>query len=182
MKKLLHPLELKNVSYAGNIFKFQKKLKGLTFFTATLMLMFFSFTSFAGYHDLKIEKVYFSNDSTEVLKKCIELPQLQQYYPKQTNGTSYALKVMQHGVSFSLSTNISHNGKSVLFLSKSQINENNEEAYFYFNEFVITGDKARVDFAFNYNFSNEAKMQKVSLELQKISSGWVISQTKIETR
>jgi hypothetical protein len=47
MKKILHPVELKNVSYEGNVFKFQKKLKGLTFFTATLMLMFFSYTGSA---------------------------------------------------------------------------------------------------------------------------------------
>jgi hypothetical protein len=47
MEKLLCPLEFKNVSYEGNTFKFQKKLKGLTFFTATLLLMFFSSKTFA---------------------------------------------------------------------------------------------------------------------------------------
>jgi len=177
VRKLILEVKLK-----GNYLSRGLKPKQAVLISILFSSLFISLQSFAVSQDLKIEKVYFSNDSTEVLKKCIELPQLQQYYPKQTNGTSNALKVMQHGVSFALSTNISHNGKSVLFLSKSQINENNEEAYFYFNEFVITGDKARVDFAFNYNFSNESKMQKVSLELQKISSGWVISQTKIETR
>ena len=43
MEKFLHPVELKNVSYERNKFKFQKKLKGFSFFTATLLLMFFSF-------------------------------------------------------------------------------------------------------------------------------------------
>ena len=43
MEKFLHPVELKNVSYERNKFKFQKKLKGFSFFTTTLLLMFFSF-------------------------------------------------------------------------------------------------------------------------------------------
>ena len=44
MEKFLHPVELKNVSYERNKIRFQKKLKSFTFLTATLMLMFFSFT------------------------------------------------------------------------------------------------------------------------------------------
>ena len=47
MEKFLHPVEPKNVFYETNKFRFQKKLKGLTFFTATLMLMFFSFSAFS---------------------------------------------------------------------------------------------------------------------------------------
>lgn len=44
MEKFLHLVELKNVSYERNKIRFQKKLKSFTFLTATLMLMFFSFT------------------------------------------------------------------------------------------------------------------------------------------
>lgn len=44
MEKPLLPVELNDVSYERNKTKFQKKFKSFTFFTATLMLMFFSFT------------------------------------------------------------------------------------------------------------------------------------------
>ena len=47
MEKFLHPVELKNVSYERNKIRFQKKFKSFTFFTATLMLMFFSFAGSA---------------------------------------------------------------------------------------------------------------------------------------
>ena len=47
MEKFLHPVELKNVSYERNKFRFQKKLKNFAFFTTTLMLMFFSFAASA---------------------------------------------------------------------------------------------------------------------------------------
>ena len=63
MEKFLHPVELKNVSYERNKFKFQKKLKSFTFLTATLMLMFFSFTASATIK-YKISKTYKSTSFT----------------------------------------------------------------------------------------------------------------------
>jgi hypothetical protein len=177
VRKLILEVKLK-----GNYLSRGLKPKQAVLISILFSSLFISLQSFAVSQDLKIEKVYFSNDSTEVLKKCIELPQLQQYYPKQTNGNSYALKIMQHGVSFSPSTNISYDGQSVLFLSKGQIKENNEDAYFYFHEFVITGEDARVEFTYNYDVRSSLKMQVVSLQLKKNSTGWFISQTKIESR
>ena len=42
MEKFLLPVELKNVSYERNKFKFQKKFKNLTFISAILVLLFCS--------------------------------------------------------------------------------------------------------------------------------------------
>lgn len=180
MKKV--PKLILEFGFKKNHLRYGLKVRQFAFPSVLFLMLFISLESFAGFKSLKIDKVYLLNDSTEVLMKCLELSELQQYYPKESNGTSYALKIMQHGVSFSPSTNITHDGKAVLFLSKAQINDNSETAYFYFNEFVIEGDKARVDFAFNYDVVSAPKMQMVSLELQKTSSGWVISHTKIESR
>ena len=178
MEKFLHPVELKNVSYERNKIRFQKKFKSFTFFTATLMLMFFSSIL------TNAQTVSNANatETTSVLKLCLELPELQQFYPKQSNGKAYALKIMQHGVSFPSSVVVSHDGISVLYLSKSQINENNENAYFYFNEFFVEANKARADFTFYYDVQSAEKMQVISLEFQKNSSGWFISNKKIESR
>ncbi|TKB97938.1 putative Ig domain-containing protein [Pedobacter cryophilus] len=49
MEKILLPVELENVSYARNKFKFQKKFKNLTFLIATFTLLFFSFTASASH-------------------------------------------------------------------------------------------------------------------------------------
>ena len=178
MEKFLHPVELKNVSYERNKIRFQKKLKSFTFLTATLMLMFFS--SISSYAQTVSNAN--ASETTSVLKICLELPELQQFYPKQSDNKAYALKIMQHGVSFPTSIVISHDNSSVLFLSKSQINENNENAYFYFNEFFVESNKARADFTFYYDVQSASKMQVVSLEFQKNSSGWFISNKKIESR
>jgi hypothetical protein len=39
MKKILHPVELKNVSYEGNIFKFQKRLGKIYFLLIALFIV-----------------------------------------------------------------------------------------------------------------------------------------------
>jgi hypothetical protein len=49
MKKSLHSVELKNVSYERNKFKFQKKFKNLTFLMATFTLLFFSLIATASH-------------------------------------------------------------------------------------------------------------------------------------
>lgn len=53
MKKILHPVELKNISYEGNVLKFQKKLKELTFFTIAVIFCLTFFTSLTKANILK---------------------------------------------------------------------------------------------------------------------------------
>ena len=53
MKKILHPVELKNISYEGNVLKFQKKLKGLSFFTIAVIFCLTFFTSLTKANILK---------------------------------------------------------------------------------------------------------------------------------
>jgi hypothetical protein len=118
-----------------------------------------------------------------LLQKCLELTELQPYYPKNTDGTYQPLRVLQHGISFPTDLKVSVGNKPVVFVEKAQIAADQVEAYFLFYAFTIGEKSAKVDFVFNYDqTSSLKKMQVVSLELQKAGSSWTIVQTKIEGR
>jgi hypothetical protein len=124
-----------------------------------------------------------ASDQADVLQKCLDLAALQNLYPKNADGTYKQLTVMQHGVAFQMSIGVTHGGQSVSFMDKAQVNSSNLDAYFYFHEFQLDQNVAKVDFIFHYDqLSGSPKMQVVSVELVKSATGWNIVQSKLEAR
>jgi hypothetical protein len=122
-------------------------------------------------------------DSASVLQKCIDLVELQPFYPKNPDSSYEKLYVMQHGVSFPVSIGVAHLGKPISFLDKEQIKRSGINAYFYFHEFRLEKDAAKVDYVFNYDLSaGTPKMQVVSLLLAKTSQGWIITESNMEAK
>ena len=119
------------------------------------------------------------DDAAQILQNCINLPQLQTYYPVDANGDTKQLNVMQHGVSFPEDINVRANGKSLSFLSKNQVNQTESIAYFLFHEFRISGNSATVAFVYQYN---EKHLIVISLELQKTVDTWSVTKSNIERR
>jgi hypothetical protein len=120
-------------------------------------------------------------DQTQILQKCIDLPLLQQYFPKDSDGNYKAVVILQHGVSFPLNTTISKFGKSIQFMDKSQLSNLGINSFFLFWEFKIELNSAKVNFAYNYiTTNNQPMIKKVSLVLQKANNLWIVSETKTE--
>ena len=115
-----------------------------------------------------------SDDRAQVLQKCIDLQQLQLYYPRDARGAIKQLKIMQHGISFPENINVSKNGVRPAFLSKKEVSETGMNAYFLFHEFTISETVASVAFIYHYS---EADQLVVTLELEKTGSNWSVKKS-----
>ena len=211
MEKSLLPVVLKNVSQGRNAFRFQKKLKGLTFFTATLLLMFFSFNTSAnncGFLRQEFESIndkvdgykFISSlkgndnfksldsqssraDTISILQKCFNVVGLSQYYPKNINSNFKPLTIMQHAVSFSANLVVLYADNSITFKNKAQIKDENIDAYFYFNEFKIDQSTAKIEYSYHYDQNTSyPKSQMITLELTNSGNIWNVTSTKMEAR
>ena len=115
-------------------------------------------------------------DQNKVLQKCIDLKELQGYLPGKT---AQPLYVMQHGVSFGKEINASKNGKSLVFLSKNEINMQHPDSYFLFWLFEINEKTARVSFVYNYDQNQSKKAVRADLELNRNGSEWMVTSVTI---
>ena len=124
-----------------------------------------------------------SHDQTQILQQCIDLPDLQQYYPYENDSVRKPVCILQHGVSFPSGIEVSKFGKSVLLCDKSQIAAMGINSYFLFWEFKIDQNSAKIDFVYNYVDSGSLpKKQKISVELKKIKDSWAVVNSKMEER
>ena len=122
-------------------------------------------------------------DITMILQKCIDLPDLQQIYPVNNDGSLKQLNVLQHGGSFPSNTNVSKSGIKVRFVDKNQLAAEEITSYFLFWEFVIDNNSAKVDFIYNFmDADNTTKMYHEKLEMRKLGDKWIVSGTKEERR
>ncbi len=118
------------------------------------------------------------DDQTMVLQKCIDLPELQQYYPLDGAGNPDQIYVMQYSATFSSDLNISKSGKQVVFMSREDIIKNKVKAYFIFRSFEISGNLATANINYFYDFDNttmQSKMVMANVEMNKVGSDWVVS-------
>lgn len=121
------------------------------------------------------------SDQALILQKCIDLPELQQSYPVDADGTISQIYVMQHGVSFPVDIKVTKSGKPLAFVSKSDINDRQIESYFLFWTFDIINDQSHVQFTYD-NSTIEKKATIIELNLQKVNNVWTIVKSKIERR
>jgi hypothetical protein len=123
-------------------------------------------------------------DKAEVLQKCIDLPELQAYYPLDDAGTPVQIYVMQYPVSFESEFELVKFGQSVLFMDRSEINEDEIEAYFMFRSFDLTQNTAKVNLNYFYNYNYGTKqfnMVSVIIELQKSDTLWSVSDINLKS-
>lgn len=122
-------------------------------------------------------------DSTAVLQKCIDLPELTQYYPLDDAGNPVQIYVMTYPVSFPNDMDVSKFGESLVFNSRTDINEKKVEAYFAFRHFKVSQETALINlnYFYNYNFTTKQfKMLSVNVELQKVDNEWSVSNTNLK--
>lgn len=122
-------------------------------------------------------------DKAQILQLCIDLPELQQYYPLGSDGTHKQIAVMQHGVSFDTDIEVSKFGKNIQFLDKNEISVFGITSYFLFWTYRIEENAAHIDFVYNYiDADDQPSMQRVIVNLQRRSSSWIVQNTNLERR
>ncbi len=122
------------------------------------------------------------DDQSKVLQKCVDLTELQPYFPLDNTGNPGQVYVMQYAVSFPVGMNVSKAGKPVLFSTRDEILQNKIASYFIFRSFDISGNVAKTSFSYFYSFdyaTNQFKMVIVTLELNKVNLDWSVTNIKI---
>lgn len=122
-----------------------------------------------------------SSDDAAVLQSCMDLPQIQQYYPVNTDGTYKQVYIMQYPVAFDPSLSVSKFGKSILFEPRPAIYSDKAEGFFIIKEFNITGNSASVSFRYYYHYTTVASFTDISLTLQKSGDTWTVLTTAINS-
>lgn len=121
-------------------------------------------------------------DKSAVLQKIIDLPELQQYYPKNADGSLKQLYITQHLVAFPADLSVSKSGSQVLFLTHEEITAKKAEAYFTFRSFGMDQNAANssLNFFYDYDYgAGQFKMLTINLELHKTGEAWNVSSLNI---
>lgn len=124
------------------------------------------------------------NDTTALLQKCIELPDLQQFLTMVDNQGANPIVIMQHRILFPAHIAVIIGGERVDFMTKEQVYRLKPGAFFLFEEFRINGNRATVSYLFNYDYTPQAsyKIMNVTAVLVREGVSWTFGETKVERR
>jgi hypothetical protein len=119
-----------------------------------------------------------ASDQAKVLQKITDLPDLQQYYPKNVDGSNKQLCISQYPTEFPAWVVAEFDASKVVFRSTEAITANKEEAYFMFRSFNLQPGTCNtvVHYFYNYNYaSGQFKIITYTVELQKTADGWNVT-------
>jgi hypothetical protein len=122
------------------------------------------------------------DDKARIFQKCLDLPELQAYYPKNADGTHKQVYVMQAPIPFPADLAVSKFKQNVAFLTRPTIYSMSIDAFLLFKEFSIEGDSAKVAYNFNYNYTSSRAVFEMILTLQKIDNVWTVMNTETKNR
>ena len=118
------------------------------------------------------------SDQAKVLQKITDLPDLQQYFPKNADGSVKQLCISQYPTEFPARVIAEFDASKVVFRSPEAITANKEAAYFMFRSFNLQPGtcNAVVHYFYNYNYdSGQFKIITYTIELQKTADGWNVT-------
>jgi hypothetical protein len=119
-----------------------------------------------------------NEDIARILQKCIDLPELQQNINSFEN-----VYVLQHGVSFPSTINVTKSGKRVQFITKSQLATENIQCYILFWEFKVEANSAKIDFVLNYSdHGTVSKTIHYLVDMVYTGQTWNVTKVKSEER
>ena len=111
---------------------------------------------------------------------------MQQYYPKNTDGSIKQLCISQFPTEFPAGVSVAFDASKVVFRTREAITATQTEAYFMFRSFNMQPDTciAVVNYFYNFNYtSGQFKVVTYNIGLQKTADGWnVTNQTLGGTR
>jgi hypothetical protein len=126
------------------------------------------------------------SDQAAVLQKITDLQELQQYYPKNADGSLKQLCISQFPTEFAAGVIAGFDASKLVFRTREAITANQEAAYFMFRSFNLQPGTctAVVNYFYNFNYtSGQFNIVTYNIELQKTADGWhVTNQTLGGTR
>lgn len=135
----------------------------------TILLILMAFLAYSGTVTSQTEE-----DKKIILQKCIDLPQLQEYYHTDIHPERIPLIVENNGKVPVVS--LSKFGQPVKFLTESELEAGGKDAYLNFVRFEISGSTATI----MYKYAVEGVM--ITVLLKKSNGSWEITESKLTER
>jgi len=122
-----------------------------------------------------------AEDKAKVLQVCLDLPDIQNLFPKGENGNSIAIHIMQYPISLPTDIAVTKFGKRPVFMNREEIYDNQIDTYFLFQKLDISETRTVVKFSLYYDqTSSEKKLMVVVLDLDKLNDKWIVVNKDIE--
>lgn len=117
----------------------------------------------------------------KIIQVCLDLPDIQNLFPKDGNGNFTAIHIMQYPIALPTDLPVTKFGKNLVFMNREEIYDNQVKAYFLFQTLDIAESKALAQFTLYYDqTSTEKKIMKVALDLDKVNGNWLVSNKDIK--
>jgi len=129
----------------------------------TLIMSMFLINVFAG-----------SSDSTEILRQCLNLEELQTFFQKQENDNLKTIVLMKREVVFPDSFLIQNSTLPIVQMSRDQIVNESIETFLMFQKFEITDGFAFVKLGLLHGAIKNPQLVEVMLEFKKTKEKWEI--------
>ncbi|HBB92397.1 MAG: hypothetical protein A2X22_10250 [Bacteroidetes bacterium GWF2_49_14] len=114
-----------------------------------------------------------------ILQKCMDIPDLQKYYPPSVNDKKSPIYIVQYPVAFPEGIVLTKNGSEVKFITISQLAENPVQEYFMFRSLNSGPDSTTAVINYFYDCNSalkQFKMLTINVDLEKAGKRWNVSQ------
>lgn len=116
-----------------------------------------------------------------VVQTCIDLQELQEYFPVDQNGIKKAAVVMQRDISLPADLAVMKFNQPLSLMSRGEIVNNMTDTYFMFNKLTINIPTALAEFVLVHGSLENPVYTEVSVQLKKTDNIWQITQKSIKT-
>ncbi len=117
-------------------------------------------------------------DQTQILQKCIDLPELRTYYPLDQDGNLKQVYIkFWHPMLIPSDLIVSLGGKALKFQVMSE--NKRVDAYLIFKIFKIDSESANVTFDLFYDGSAPIQIAQVNIEFFKTGNNWEIKDSNL---
>ena len=120
-------------------------------------------------------------DQEAIIQQCIDLPGLQEHFPREYSGNFIPVHIMQYPIQFDEGLNIRKFEAPPVFMSREEIYDNNVGAYFLFEKIDEMERHALVKFSFYYDCTSKSpQYEHYDIKLEKKEHEWVITNFEIQ--
>lgn len=119
-------------------------------------------------------------DTSAIIQVSIDLPELQQFFSDNADGTKKPVYIMQRDLELPAQLQVRKFGQSVRLVSRREIVNHMIDCYFMFNQLEVDGGQAGVSYFFVHGTQDEPVYLDIRLTLVKQGDVWEIINKSIQ--
>ncbi len=144
----------------------KKLLKAMTF---TVFLLVFN----------QICSAQSVTDKSIILQKCLDVTELQGYYPKNADNSFKQVVVLETSIDFT-GVSVSKFNEPVLFEDRDEVYNSNPFAFIVFQSMIITANTADLNYEMTYDRNTTTPQSvTVNVSFEKNNNNWIVKKITI---